>query len=70
MSTYEDLLRSLLVERFTPIPRPDDDTPASQRLADLTRGLREERRRTRAPSRTPRRQASPTNIIESPRRTS
>lgn len=63
MSTYDDLMRSLLVERFTPVPAPPEPQ-ASDRLTELVDALRAERRRT------PRRQTPSTNIIESPRRTS
>jgi len=66
MSAYEDLMRSLLVERYARVPAPTEPA-AGDRLAELTAALRGERPRRR---RGPRRQPSSSNIINTQRRTS
>ena len=70
MSDYDDLMRSLLVERFTPVPLPHSAAQPAADIVDRIGGLPEERRRRRATPRKPRRQTTSTNIIETTRRTS
>ena len=66
MSAYEDLMRSLLVERYARVPAPTEPT-AGDRLAELTAALRDERPLRR---RGLRRQPPSSNIINTQRRTS
>ena len=70
MSAYDDLMRSLLVERFTPVPLPHRAAPPAADLENLIGGLHKERRRLRAAPRKPRRQTTSTNTMETTRRTS
>ena len=70
MSAYDDLMRSLLVERFTPVPLPPKATQPAADIQNRIGGPPEDRRRRRATPRKPRRQTTSTNIIETTRRTS
>ncbi len=66
MTAYDDLMRSLLVERFAPVPARTEPE-AGDRLAELTAALRDERPRRR---RSPRRQPPSSKTINTQRRTS
>ena len=70
MSAYDDLMRSLLVERFTPVPLPHRATQPPADIESRIGGPPEDRRRRRATPPKPRRQTTSTNIIETTRRTS
>jgi len=70
MSAYDDLMRSLLVERFTPVPLPHTAAQPEADTENLVGGLHEQRRPRRPAPQKPRRQTTSTNIIETTRRTS